>query len=688
VIDLAFDPWVFEEYDFDPWSFDEYKPVPEVDVGSDAIEAKFKPTLVARAKKRTVQAHGKDWVVAGDTKLGDVYPFYGVEFNAGRYHCSCYDTQHGDTRARRICSHVLAVILFRRQTPTTPPEPVAAPPEPVPAPIAHQPTLVPARVFSCPDVSSFTNPGLPSFITDIRPHQWDAVTEAVEAFEAGADVVFVDAPTGSGKTLIGELVRRQLNAKAHYTCSSLTLQDQFVKDYPYAKLLKGRSNYPTEGYPFPEITAADCTKTPGDPESCLWCSHVLNCPYERAKMQALSADLTVINTAYLLAEANHIGKLSDRPLIVMDECDTLEWDLMGYVEFNLSTHRLERLGIEAPKKGVHKTTIATWLAEELMPGLREVYRGLKTYTDDVKKIRERNAIERLIGQASTVFSDLKQDLDEEAEGWVRDYPGDKTALALKPVKVDKFGEDVLWRHGERFLCMSATIISGHELSESLGIEESGRKWHVVKVPMTFPVENRRIHVAPVANMAQRNKEVAWPQVAAAISRVLARHPGERCLVHTVSYDLTKYLTDALGRSESDGRRILSYRNAQERARALADFRATPASVLLAPSFDRGVDLRDDDCRVVVVAKVPFPYLGDKQINARMRLPGGQEWYTVQTIRTLVQMTGRHVRSKDDWGVTYLLDSQFVSNIWKKNKHLLPTWWREALDMNFPTRELT
>lgn len=90
---------------------------------------------------------------------------------------------------------------------------------------------------------------------------------------------------------------------------------------------------------------------------------------------------------------------------------------------------------------------------------------------------------------------------------------------------------------------------------------------------------------------------------------------------------------------------------------------------------------------MIVAKVPFPYLGDSQVKGRMNLPGGQGWYTVQTIRSLVQMLGRAVRSADDHAVGYILDKQFVSNIWKKSKELLPGWWKESLDMRFPTREL-
>jgi len=104
-------------------------------------------------------------------------------------------------------------------------------------------------------------------------------------------------------------------------------------------------------------------------------------------------------------------------------------------------------------------------------------------------------------------------------------------------------------------------------------------------------------------------------------------------------------------------------------------------------MDRGVDLAQEACRVVVVMKVPFPNLGDRQTSERLRMNDGDAWYAVQTIRTLVQMTGRGVRSADDWCVSYILDRQFTHNTLRKHKFLLPVWWREALDTRFPVKTL-
>lgn len=109
--------------------------------------------------------------------------------------------------------------------------------------------------------------------------------------------------------------------------------------------------------------------------------------------------------------------------------------------------------------------------------------------------------------------------------------------------------------------------------------------------------------------------------------------------------------------------------------------------MFAPSMSRGVDLAGDKCRVQIIVKCPFPSLGDKQIKARMGLPGGQQWYSVKTVRDIVQMTGRGVRSADDWCYTYILDKQFTRNVWGSNKLLFPGYFREAVDVRADTRWL-
>lgn len=536
----------------------------------------------------------------------------------------------------------------------------------------------------------------PEKFTRFRPDQLTACDQIIDAFETGARVVMLSAPTGSGKTLVAEMVRRRLATKSLFVCSGKQLQDQFVADFgEYARVLKGRSNYPTASMPWPQYTGDDCTG-PG----CRFCPTRAECPYQHAKVQALTATVSVLNTSYLLAEANTAGtfgekevkgRVTRRPFIVVDECDTLESALMGYVEFKVSARLLEDLGLQPPVKAARTKTVQNWIGS-LVSALEQRVEMMQDWDEnDVALMRRKRSVTRILEQARGI--ELGNDEDPDGWGdWIRVYETrwdpkkreevDLGSFVLKPVVVDEWGVDRLWRHADRWLIMSATIISPDEMAQSLGLEQGGVPWDVVTMPMPFAKENRPIVMKPVANITYAEAAVEKPKLLAGVAEILDRFEGENILVHTVSYALTKYLTDELRKAQREGRwnrerQILAYTNAQERDAAVEAFNRA-GGVLLAPSLDRGLDLPDDLCRVVVVAKVPFPALGDRQVSERLRRPGGQVWYGVQVARSLVQMTGRGVRHEDDWATTFILDKQFLKYYQSAGRKLLPDWWIEAL----------
>ncbi len=80
------------------------------------------------------------------------------------------------------------------------------------------------------------------------------------------------------------------------------------------------------------------------------------------------------------------------------------------------------------------------------------------------------------------------------------------------------------------------------------------------------------------------------------------------------------------------------------------------TVLVSPSMTEGVDLRDDASRWQIIAKVPFPYLGDEMTKKRMAK--NPKWYAFVTARTVIQALGRSVRSETDHAVSYILDSDW------------------------------
>lgn len=505
----------------------------------------------------------------------------------------------------------------------------------------------------------------------------------------------------SGKTAIAELVRRRLEVdRGLFICTTKTLQSQIAADFPYARVLKGRRNYLPNGLSGPDdprmlaggrggVTCNDCDRAPVDEplsdQTCSWCADVERCGYLVARAEAERAPVGVLNTSYLLAETNGPGRFKGRELVVCDEADLLEQELLGYVELRLGSGAALNLGVEVPKKGSHMTTIHGWLGEDVLPAIKEAKGRIRGR--DLEARRNIMRLERLAADVTRVVDRpdgwVREGDEEDADGRNSRHTGN--ALVLKPVSVEDVGERYLWKHGERWLLMSGTTVSAEMQADALGLTQAGIEWDVVNVESQFEARNRRVVYVPAGNMTKKQIEVGRPKVMRALERVLEKHPDGNVLCHTFSYalanDTVRHLKGCDG--ALNGRPVITYASAGQRDRALGAFRAATrqnGAVLVASSMDRGIDLPGEMCRVQVVMKVPMPSLGSRQVNERLHAPGGDAWYRMGVIRTIMQMCGRAVRGTDDWAVTYVLD-QFFGKTLKDGKRagMWPQWWLDALE---------
>lgn len=80
------------------------------------------------------------------------------------------------------------------------------------------------------------------------------------------------------------------------------------------------------------------------------------------------------------------------------------------------------------------------------------------------------------------------------------------------------------------------------------------------------------------------------------------------------------------------------------------------TILVGPTLNTGVDLPGDECRFIIILKVPYPSLGDKLVKEKIKL--FPLWYNSSTSNEIIQGIGRGVRYDGDWCVTYILDACF------------------------------
>ena len=511
--------------------------------------------------------------------------------------------------------------------------------------------------------------------------------ECVEAVHAGLTehhVFLLEAPTGVGKSVIAlaahsmfateDSVLERLDSgftiRPHcvYVTRTKQLQSQLLSEFPTAKTLFGRANYPCANFPdqFPEVTADDCIR-----DSCLKKDE---CKYLSAKHTCLHAPISVLNTSYFLAEANGPGQFSQAKTLILDEVDSLEGALMSHIQVVVSSRQLARFKVTLPDQDdwLHWRIWANhWflqLSERQHNAERQLPLDGQYSPTDLKNYKTSRELEKFCQKLKRIATEIEQ------SRWVyscrRDEEGNQT-WTFQPIFVSDYS-DLITDHGERILGMSGTGPM-NLVATNLGLSDYG----TLQIPSPFPVEGRPIYYAPVANLVHKHMDLELPKLLEAVANIMTRHPQEKILVHTTSYGIRDYLLSRL-----TSPRVMTHES-NDRDVKLQEYKDTiEPRVMLSPSFDRGVDLPYDQCRIVVIAKVPYLSLADAQVKARLDAPGGNTWYQMRAVQTILQMSGRGIRAPDDYCATYILDEQF-GKLFKRARDLFPAWWIAGFQSSVP-----
>lgn len=330
---------------------------------------------------------------------------------------------------------------------------------------------------------------LPEWVEFLRPDQDQAIQDIVEAFRS-TDIAILEAPTGSGKTLIAEGVRQTLGFRTVYVCSSIELQHQFMRDFPYAKLILGRTNYTPLDTSNPAIDCGDCNIQRGgecsscesenltDTPHCPWCHPIDLCPYRVAKQQAILATLTCTNISYFLHETVYGPNSFKNRFIIIDEADTLEKAFINFIELSLTSFDILTWKLGYPTLVTKEEAWIEWCLNssqkltKILSSLNEKQK--ETEPNSPNGILISKQISRVTSVRSKLIVLLDKDKGIPSGNWV--YAGEKQgklkksgSLTFKPIYIAPYINELLWKHGAKFLLMSATIISPKIYAKSLGL---------------------------------------------------------------------------------------------------------------------------------------------------------------------------------------------------------------------------
>jgi len=377
-----------------------------------------------------------------------------------------------------------------------------------------------------------------------------------------------------------------------------------------------------------------CTHTKLTP-----CDYKNSCEYEVHKRRVLANPLQILNYAYLLYEGNYVGRFSDYPMVICDEADKLEGQLANFVELRITQRFIDKVGLKPPSRKTAKSEkgLEVWRkwAEgaqgKLLEKLKITDSTLKD-TGDLALSSEKVELERLHSRLSIFLEHIDSTwlYQEQADYY------DKTMWTFRPVWLTpKVTEKYFWRHGNRHLLMSATMPPKNVLAEMLGLNSGDID--VIEIPSTFPLANRPVYLDPVADMSLKSFDYGLPDILNEIESLIHKHRGEKGVIHTRSWKLNQAVMSL------NNPRLVTH-TPKDKLSILESFRASDDLVLVSPSATRGIDLPDEACRFIIIAKAPYESLGDKLVNSRVYGSGlGRYWYKSICAQDIVQASGRGMR---------------------------------------------
>lgn len=221
------------------------------------------------------------------------------------------------------------------------------------------------------------------------------------------------------------------------------------------------------------------------------------------------------------------------------------------------------------------------------------------------------------------------------------------------------------------VCCSATLKVDSEFAyfrKQVGLDKA----EVLQGNFASPFDyaHNLLFLSPQDGSTYKNdtEEEYIDSIAPRISEAIEASDGGALVLFT-SYKMMQAVFEKVSEREFPFRLLIQSGNVS-RDRLFAEFKSDVNSVLFATqSFWEGVDAPGDTLRLVIIAKLPFPQLKEPLFQARaekldseMPHSSFRQLSMPEMMMKLKQGIGRLIRSAEDKGVVYMLDSR--TNLWR------------------------
>ena len=533
--------------------------------------------------------------------------------------------------------------------------------------------------------------GLPPSYTTWYPSQFQALTDAMDA---KSRFVGQCIPTGGGKSLIAAALAKitgQQGLRTVYLTSTRALQDQVLRDFHTIFTdIRGQRNYPCV------LMDGKLTVDEAPCHAGYKCQlREAGCEYYDQTSVARRSQFVITNYSYYMTQLRAMAQSgSDRPaigafdLLVCDEGHMVVDEIAEFMRFSIRREDCRLLNIGWPD--ITPTTVDGWIrwANEILPAISEPPRlQVDVMGGDVANLRyavrrstdarrAKDKIETLAGildptnwllTSGDTGNSSNNNNSGDSNG--QRHTSSAQAVMFSPVWPAKAAEAHLYRGAGKVLFLSATLTRKAMFLAGVPTDD----YIFNEYPSSYPVANRRVTYIPTVAMNKRVTSDGFNQWVARIDQILRARPQQKVLIHTTSYSRMRELFQA----SVEHHRMIQHGSGQA-SQAIDVFRRSPTNmgaVLVSPVMHSGYDFKGDECRTVIIGKLPFPDSRDPMVKARSERD--KEWIPHQVVQTLVQSAGRATRSVTDWSEIFIIDDDFWW-FWNKYKYLAPRWFVEAV----------
>jgi len=546
-----------------------------------------------------------------------------------------------------------------------------------------------------------------------RKNQREVIVKIAKAFKSGKKNVILEAPVGTGKSVIGVTVANIFNT-AYFITAQKILQKQYLNDFPDLIDLKGRNAYRCwfmmdhmGSNKYHGCDKGQCAKRN---KSFLGiCVEKGKCEYANQLELATNAKQVMFNFSSFMFQREMAKRfLEKKNLLVVDEAHGIEQQIMNFVEVTICENDIDE---KLPEfKNVEKY-LEFFKTIRLVSKLSEKISNLKEELENLigKPPEENDKPSKFAAGGNRVIDineiytpeeksecedpELANNLTKEIEHYrsalskytylksysakvkcICEYDSKNKSVCIKPLYATHHTPQLLLSGGQHRLMMSATILNPKVFGESIGLDMSDT-YHV-SLPHTFPIQNRLIHLDYAGPMDFKSKKKTMPKMIKKIDNLMTKHANEKGIIHCQSFSLMQDIID--GVSAKNRGRLLNQKMFRDKDELLQAHSVSANTVIIAPAMHEGLDLKNDLSRFQLICKIPYPdSRNDKQL--KIRTDENWDYYLWLTALKLVQSCGRSVRSETDYASTYILDASFDKFFNMADRaNLLPGWFIESL----------